>query len=70
MSKLTLGIFIGILIGAIVFSGVAFGARKYVGNREPIITFSEESLPILNQILRDMWNSIDKLDDRVAALEP
>lgn len=64
-----IGVLVGLVIGSLIYSGSALAARQYVKSREYLTDFSDSSIPVLNQILRDLWWSVDNLDDRVAALE-
>lgn len=63
--------FIGLLIGIILTCLIAdsHAVRVYIMSRESLVSFSDESLPVLNKILRDIWYSIDDLDGRVYDLE-
>ncbi len=64
------GLIIGIIIGSLVFGGfVVYAARQYTMSREYLTDFSKESVPILNNILRDIWYAVDDLDDRTYDLE-
>ena len=59
---------LGLVAGAVIFScGESYGAKKYVISRETLSNFSDESLPVLNKMLRDMWWCIDDIDARLVA---
>lgn len=64
---LILGIIIGLLLAQIWYTSVAYAARQYIKSREMLADFSGDSIPILNQILRDLWWAIDDIDDRLTA---
>ena len=65
--KFLLGLILGILIVCLMMD--SFAARQYTINRESIVSFEDESLPVLNNVLRSVWYAIDGLDDRVYDLE-
>ena len=49
---------IGFLLGSLIFGGIAIA-------REKIVDFSEASIPILNNLLNEIWNAIGNKGDVV-----
>lgn len=54
---------IGILIGFLLATGTVFAY-------ETIVDLGEDSVPLINDILKQMQNELRNLDVRVTALEP
>lgn len=67
--KFITGLIIGLLIGSLIGGGVVHAARLYTMSRSVIPDFEEDSVVLLNNILRDLWWAVDEIDDRIYDLE-